>query len=81
MHINLQDIATMPVTTRTGREFGNLIISTMWLKDGRIVDVLFDSSEEVVASHPKVEALSQFFNKRFHPATLIGQPALIHQVI
>jgi len=80
LEISSNDIAQIPVDTRTGRDFGNLIMATAWMKDGRLYDILYDKHGELITTHEKLQSLSIFFNKAFLPAKLDGVDCLINIV-
>jgi hypothetical protein len=80
IQINADEVNSIPVLTKTGNEFGNLILATFWMKDGRKYDVLYSKEGELITAHPNLDALSRFFNKAFLSAFIDGQPALINVV-
>jgi hypothetical protein len=77
IHVTTDEIKAMPVCTKTGRDFGNLMLATLWLHDGRRYDALYDQAGQLITAHPQIEALSQFFNKSFQAGSVDGQPALL----
>lgn len=78
--IAISEIQSIPVDVRTGPDIGRLVLATAWLKDGRIYDILFDQSGELITVHEKIKPLSEFFNKSFVPASLDGVNCLINIV-
>lgn len=80
LEISSNDIAQIPVDTRTGRDFGFLIMATAWMKTGQVYDILFDKDGELITKHEKLQALSAFFNKSFLPAKLDGVNCLVNIV-
>lgn len=78
--LSTREIAQMPVTTKTGPDFGRLVMVTTYMKDGRICDILFDAAGELITAHDKLKPLSTFFNKAFRPASIDGAACLINIV-
>ena len=63
--------------TKTGNEFGNLIIASADDKK-TFYRILFTADGKHAVGHPKVKALSQFFEIEFVPAKLDGQDCLLN---
>lgn len=80
LQISSSDIAQIPIDTRTGKDFGNLILATVWMKNGKVYDILYSKEGELITVHEKIEPISKFFNKSFVPAKLDGIDCLINIV-
>lgn len=78
--IQTGDIEAMPIITKTGPEFGNLILSTVWMKDKRRFDILYDKNGELITESQYLQQLSEHFNKSFLPGILEGNECLINKV-
>lgn len=75
------DIIAMLGQTHTGTDFKNLIIAGIQTKQGKVYDLLFDESGEIVKPGEQVEAINQlasFFEKTLQPALFDGVPCLVH---
>ena len=76
-----KDAGAMPVYTKTGKDFGYLIMATLWMKTGEQYDLLFDYKGDYVTNSPYLKALCEYFNRSFQPGTIDGKQCLISKSI
>src|SRR5688572_29106682 len=80
IEISASNIRSIPVITKTGKDFGCLVMATVVLKDGSRCDVLYDARGEPVLNSPFIEPLAKHYNKSFTPGLIDGQHCLINQI-
>ncbi len=78
IEISVEDILSVPVQTITGKEFDNMIMQTVWMKNGNRYDLLFDKDGEPITEHPQLRALCALFNKTFLIGKISGMKCLIN---
>jgi hypothetical protein len=77
--IKTSEIESMPVITNTGKDFDRLTMATMWLRNGTIIDALFDQHGEPVTAHSNLKKLESYFTKSFRLGQIDGMKCLIGQ--
>jgi hypothetical protein len=75
--ITASNIRNIPVITRTGKDFGFLVMATVFCKDGSVHDVLYDKEGELIMQHELLEDLESYYNKAFKPGIIDGEKCLV----
>ncbi len=81
LQIYTNDIISMLGETHTGKDFNKLIIAGIKTKSGKVYDLLFDESGELIrpGEHPEaVNKLAGFFEKKLMPAMFDNTHCWIH---
>jgi hypothetical protein len=83
VRITTEQIQSLPVEVRTGRDFNHLIWATACMNDGKVYDLLFDSAGELVRSLPEdmLQKVNTFFSKDFRKGYLDDASCYINPVI
>ena len=80
-HFFSKDIIYMLGETHTPKEFNNIIIAGMKTESGKVYDLLFDESGELIRPGDQAEAvnyLANFYNKNLEPARFNASPCWVH---
>ncbi len=76
--ITASNIRNIPVITRTGKDFGFLVMATVFCKDGSVYDVLYDKEGELIMQHELIQCLESYYKKAFKPGIIDGENCLIN---